>query len=101
MRSEYSDVIDAMIHEIGPDRVVPIHGKSDFQFRADTIDACHQDRRAHTAKIWGKQSSESADRAKHLRTVRGANELVNAVLKSVSQVDVDTGSSVSFLCHFY
>ena len=89
-----------MIHEIGPDGVVPIHGKSDFQFRADTIDACHQNWRTDTAKIRSKQSSEPADRAKHLRAMRGANEPVNAALESISEINIDAGSGVSFsFCH--
>src|SRR5438105_4874527 len=90
-----------MIHEIGANGVVSIHGKCDFQFRADTIDARHQDRRAHTAKIWGKQSSEPADFSKDLRSVRGTDEPLNAALEPIAQINIHTGSSVSFSfpCH--
>ena len=89
-----------MIHKISSDRVVLIHGKCDFQFRADAIDARHQDRRAHIAKIWSKQSSEPAGFSKHLRSVCSPDETMNVALKLISQVNVDTSGGIGFSsCH--
>ena len=50
-RAEHGDVVDAMVDEIGADRVVPIHGERDLQFGPDAIDARDQDRLAHAGKI--------------------------------------------------
>ena len=45
-RAEDGDVVDTMIHQIGADGVVFVHGEGDFQFRADAIDAGDEHRLA-------------------------------------------------------
>ncbi len=65
-RAEDGDVVDAMIDEIGPDGVVPIHRKGDLQFRPDAVDAADQDRLAHSGKVRREQAAEAADLARAL-----------------------------------
>ena len=39
MRSERSDVVDAVVNQIGANGIVLIHRERDFQFRPDAVDA--------------------------------------------------------------
>ena len=39
MRSERSDVVDAVVNQIGAHGIVLIHRERDFQFRPDAVDA--------------------------------------------------------------
>ena len=79
-RAEHRDVIDAVVDEIGADRVVPVHGEGDLQFRPDAIDARDQHRLAHPGKIRREQAAEAADLPEHFRTVRLPNESVDFAL---------------------
>jgi hypothetical protein len=58
-----------MIHQVGTDGVVPIHGERDFQLGAYAIDARDQNWVAHPTKVCSKQAAKAADFAEHLRTV--------------------------------
>ena len=42
------NIVDTMVDQIGPNSVMLVHGKSDFQLRSNTIDAGHQDRVPHS-----------------------------------------------------
>jgi hypothetical protein len=43
-----------MVHEIHTQRLVLVHGEGDLQFRADSINARHQNRLAHSGKVRAK-----------------------------------------------
>ena len=100
-RAEDSDVVDAMIDEIGADGVVAIHGESDFQFGADAIDARDQHRFAHAGEVRRKQSAEAADLAENFGPVRLPNELLNVALQSIAEIDINACARISLflLCH--
>ena len=100
-RAEDGDVVDAMVHEIGADGVVPIHGESDLQFRADAIDARDQHRLAHAGEVRRKQSAEAADLSENFGPVRLPNESLDAALQPIAEIDVNAGARVSLflLCH--
>ena len=53
-RADHGDVIDAMIHEILPDRVVLVHREGDLQLRADAIDARDEHWLVHPGKVRAK-----------------------------------------------
>jgi hypothetical protein len=97
-------VVDAMINEVRTDGVMPVHGESDLQFRADAIYARDQHRIAHSREVWREQSAEPADLAQDLRTVRAFDARLDAPLDQVAEIDVDSGERVSLFlllpfCH--
>src|SRR5207253_2241472 len=94
-RAEHGDVVYAVIHHVGGDRVVPVRRKRDFQFCADAIDAGDQHRLAHVAKLCAKQTAEAADFSEHFGAVCSPNELLNVALELVAKIDIDAGRCIS------
>ena len=95
-RSEDGDVVDAVVDEIGANGVVAVHREGDFQFGADAIDARDQNRLAHPGKIRREKPAETADLAEHFRTMGLPNELVDAALQPIAQIDIHSGTGVGF-----
>ena len=85
-----------MIHEIGADGVVPVHGEGDLQLRPDAIDARDQHRLAHSGKIGREQAAEAADFPEHLRPVRLPGRVLDFAFDAVAEIDVDPGAGVGF-----
>ncbi len=50
-RADDGDVVDAMIHEVLADGVVPVHGEGELQLRAHAIDARDEHRVFHPLEI--------------------------------------------------
>ena len=102
-RAQDGDVVHAMVHEIGPDGVVPIQGKRDLQFRADAVHARDEHRLAHAGKVRRKEAAEAADFAENFRTVRPFYAGLNAALYEVTEINVNAGEGVGFFlfpfCH--
>ena len=91
-----------MIHQVGPDGVVPIYGERDFHFSAYAIDARDQNWIVQAAKIRSEQSTKPADSSEHLWPMGLPNEPLDVTLQPIPEVDVDTGARVSFsllVCH--
>src|SRR5207249_9870160 len=92
-----------MVHHIGADRVVLVHGERDFQFRSHAVDAGDEDRVAHSGELYSKQASEAADFAEHSSRGRGMrlpNERLDPALELVAKIDINPGARVSlFSCH--
>ena len=99
LRAEHGDVVDAMIDQILPDRVMAIHGKGDFQLGADAIHAGNEDRVAEFFDIQREQSAEPADLAEDLAAAGGSEQLRQGGLDPVAQVNIDSRRRVSFLTH--
>src|SRR6266576_7296894 len=89
-----------MIHQVGPDGVVPIHGERDFHFGPYAIDARDQDRILQAAKIRPEQSTEPADFSEHLRPIGLPNESLEAALQPISKINIYARARVGFLCLF-
>ena len=93
-RAEDGDVVDAMVHEIGADGVVPVQREGDLQFRADAVDARDQHRLAHPGKI-------RRERGRRIRrffpstsgTVRLPDAGLNSALERIAEVDIDAGAA--------
>jgi hypothetical protein len=92
-----SDVVDAMIHEILTDRIVPVRREGDFEFCSNTIHAGDEDRLLHAFEIWLEKTAKAADFSEHLGSVRAANESVDSFFNLVTEVHIDSGGGVSFL----
>src|SRR5437660_12566239 len=83
-----------MVHHIGADRVVLVHGERDFQFRSHAVDAGDEDRVAHSRELYSKQASEAADLAEHLRSMRLPDERLDPALELVAKIDINPGARV-------
>jgi hypothetical protein len=88
-----------MIHQIGTDGVVFVHGEGDFQFSSHAIDAGDEHRLPHSAKIRREQPAKPPDSSQHLRAVRFADKGLNSTLELVAKVNINAGASVSFFRH--
>ena len=62
---QHRDVIDAMIDEILPDGVRPIHREGDLELGADAIDARNQHGLAVLPRVEREQPAEAAHLAQH------------------------------------
>jgi hypothetical protein len=62
-RAEHGDVVDAMVHEVGADGVVPVHHEGDFQLRADAVHRRHEDRLTIFFHVQREESAEAANLA--------------------------------------
>ncbi len=77
-----------MIDEILADRVMPIQGKGEFQFGADTIDA-RDENGIEIFFVYGKQAAEPADLAEHAASERLVREILDPLLGSIGAINVD------------
>jgi hypothetical protein len=90
-----------VIHEVGANRVMLVQRECNLQLRADSVDARDQDGIVHAAKVSSKKPAEASDFAEHLRSMCSPNEMLNAALEAIPQIDVHAGAGVGFLlfCH--
>ena len=91
-----------MVHKIGPDRVVLVRGKGNFEFRADTIHACDQDGILDPAflKIGTKEAAEAADTSQYLGPVGGTNEVPDAGLEPVAELHINSRARIGTFSGF-
>ena len=75
----HRNVIDAVVNQIRADRIVPIKGKSDFQFGADAVHTGHEHGVARET-LQGKESAERANLPQHTRVESAARQLLDAGL---------------------
>ena len=88
-----------MIDQILPHRVMTVHGKGDFQFGADAVRAGNEDRLAVFFCVERKQSAEPPHPAHHFTATGGSQQLGQCGFDLVTQSDIDSRGSVSFLSH--
>ena len=98
-RTDHGNVIDAMVHEVLPDRVVPAGRECDFQFRADAVHARDKDRVAHSFEVGTEQATKPADFSEHFGSVRRSGKVVDSALHAVSEVHIHPGCCIGFLWH--
>jgi hypothetical protein len=82
-------VIDAVVHQVGADRVVPIRHERHFQLRPDAVGARHENRVAIRATIQAKQPSEGTDLGKHASRESRPRQRLDSANGLVSGVDID------------
>ena len=97
--AQHGDVVDAMIHEVGADGVVPVHREGDFELGADAVHGRHEHRLAVFFQVEREQAAEAADLAEHLAAMRGGEQLRQGGLDLVAQINVHARAGVSFLFH--
>src|SRR5205823_12696939 len=98
-RAQDRDVIDAMIHQVGPDGIVAIHRERHLQFRSYSIHARHQDGLAHSRKVRREKSAEAADLSQHFWSMRGSDTRLNAAFNEVAEINIHAGARVSLFFH--
>ena len=86
----HSNIVDAVVHQVGANRSVYVHGKSDFQLSADSVHTRNQ----HWIHIFffvdGKQGAEAADLAQHPASERLVGEVLNPLFGAGPALDVNT-----------
>ncbi len=85
----HSNIIDAVVHQVGANRSVNVHGKSDFQLGADSVHARNQHRIHIFLFVDGKQRAEAADLAQHPASEGLVGEVLNPLLGAVPALDVN------------
>ncbi len=98
-RAQHRDVVDAVVYEVGADRVVAIHRERDLQLGADAIHARDQHRLAHAGEVRGEEPAEAADFPEHLRAMRAFHARLDALLDEIAEVNIYARSRVG-LCIF-
>ena len=91
------DVVDAMVHEILTDRIVPVRREGDFEFCSNTIHARDENRLPHSFEVRLEKAAKAADFTEHLRSVRAAHESVDSFFNLVTEVYIDSGGGIGFL----
>src|SRR6185436_3393801 len=84
----HQDVVDAMIHEIGADGIVPAGHECDLELRPHAVGARHEHRLTIRSPIEFEQPAEGADLREHTGSERGARERFNPANCFVPRVDV-------------
>jgi hypothetical protein len=97
--AQHGDVIDAMVHEVGADGVVPVHREGDFELGAHAIHGRHEDRLAVFFQIKREQAAKAADLAEHLAAMRGGEQLRQGGFDPVAQINVHPRPGISLLFH--
>ena len=90
----HSDVINAMINQVGADSVVHVHFKGELQLGAHAIHAGNQNRIEILGLVHRKQPAVAADLAEHTLGESFVREILDALLGAVSLVDVDASIGV-------
>ncbi len=93
-RALHQDVVDAVVHEIGADRVVAAGHECDFELRADAVRARDEHRLAKAGGIEREQSAERTDLGQHAGRERRARQGFDASDGFVAGVDVDAGLAI-------
>ena len=97
--AQHGDVVDAMVHEVRADGVVPVHREGDFELGADAVHGRYEDRLAIFFHVQREQAAEAADLAEHLAAMRGGEQLRQGGFDLVAEINVNAGGGVSFLFH--
>ena len=63
VRAGDDDVVDAGVHEVDPDRLVPAERQRDLQLRADSVRAADEDRIRVRGRVEAEQRPEATDPA--------------------------------------
>ena len=95
LRAEHGDVVDAMIDEVLPDRVVPVHHDGDLQLRADAVHAAHEYRPLVFLHVEREQPAKPADGTEHFPPHRLADFVLQPTLQLVAKIDVYARRRVS------
>ena len=88
------DVVHAVVHEVGADRIVPARHERHLELGADAVGARHQHRLAVSVAVELKQSAERPDIGQHARGERGFRERLDPADGLVARGDVDAGVAV-------
>ena len=89
----HEDVVDAVVDEALPHRVVAPGHERHLQLRADAVRA-RDEHRVAVVRAEAEQAAERADRREHARRERALRQSLDAVDGLVAGVDVDAGCSV-------
>ncbi len=94
LRPLHEDVVHAVVHQVGADRIVPAGHERHLELRAHTVGARHEHRLAVAVAVELEQTAERPDLREDARRERGARQRLDAADGLVPRVDVDARLSV-------
>ena len=90
----HEDVVDAVIHQVGTDGVVPAGHECNFELGADAVSARDEHRIGHARQVEPEQPAEGADVRQHALRERRTRQSADAPDCLVARIDVYTGRLV-------
>ena len=87
----HEDVVDAVIDEIGADRVMTPGHERDLQLRADAVGARHQHRITIAIGVQPEKAAERADVRQYARSEGASRDRLDPADGFVAGIDVDPG----------
>jgi hypothetical protein len=87
----HEDVVDAVIDEIGADRVVDAAHEREAQLRADTVRARHEHGIVEAAIAKREQAAERSEIRQHAGGMRAARQPLDAANDFVARFDINAG----------
>ena len=91
-RALHGDVVDAVVHQVFADRVVPAGEEGDLQLGADAVGGADQHRLAESGELVAR--AEAADVGQHACVNVCARKLLDGGDGAVGLVDIDAGVAV-------
>src|SRR5204862_2825580 len=91
----HRNVINAVVHQIGADRVMNVHLEGQLELRADAVYARNQHRINVLSLIHREQTAKAANFAQHALRERLMRQILDALLGPVSLIYVDARVRVS------
>ena len=91
----HCNIVDAVIHQIGADRVMNVHLEGQFELRANAVHARNQHWIEILCLVHRKQAAEAANLAEHALGERLMRQILDALLGPVSLIYVDARVCVS------
>ena len=85
----HEDVVDAVVDQVGADRVVPAGHERDLELGADAVCARDEHRLAVAVRVEAEKPAERPDLRQHARRGRRPCERLDPTDRLVSRVDVD------------
>ena len=91
----HCNVVNAVVYQIGADRVMDVHLEGQLELRADAVHARNQHRIEILRLVHRKQPAEAANFAEHALGERLMRQILDALLGPVSLIYVDARVCVS------
>ncbi len=89
----HGDIVDAVVHQVFADSVMPAGQKGDLQLGPHAIGGTNQDRLAESGDLEG--GAERPDIGQHIARERLARQLLDGCDGPAGFVDIDAGVSVT------
>ncbi len=96
----HHDVVDAVVHQVAADGVVQVHLEGELQLGAHAVYAGDQHRVLELLLVHLEQPAVAADLAQHVLVEGAVGEILDALLGTISPLDVNAGVGVGDALEF-